>query len=110
MPQWVVLGYRHALTLDRVAYDDTRPFGRRHRSVVEDLSQPVDTMAVALEHPEAEARPLVDQRLHALDVEHTTGRLDFVVVDDGRQVGQAMLISTGGRLPDGAFIDLSVAH
>src|SRR5262249_11202411 len=110
MPRRIVLGYRHALTLDRVADDGARPLGRRRRSVAEDLPQRIDIVAVALEHTKAEARPLVDQRLHALDIEYTAGRLDLVVVDDGRQIGQAMLISTGGRLPDRAFIDLAVAH
>src|ERR1700730_795692 len=110
MPARIVLRHRNALALDRVADDGARSITRRCRRLTEKLPQLVDVVAVALGNAKAEARPLVRQRLHALDVEDAAGRLDLVVVDDRRQVGQAMLVGTGRGLPDRPFVDLAVAH
>src|ERR1700704_2480879 len=110
MPARIVLRHRNALAFDGMADDGARSITRRCRRLTENLPQLVDVVAVALGNAKAEARPLVRQRLHALDVEDAAGRLDLVVVDDRRQVGQAVLVGAGGGLPDRPFVDLAVAH
>src|SRR5882757_58926 len=110
MPARIVLGYRNALALDRMADDGARSITRRCRRLTENLPQLVYVVAVALGNAKAEARPLVGQRLHVLDLEDAAGRLDLVVVDDRRQVGQVVLVGAGGRFPHRALVDLPVTH
>src|SRR5882724_4397854 len=110
MPGRIVFSDRNALALDGVADDGTRPVGRCGRRITEDLPQFTDAVTIALEHPKTEAGPLVGKWLHTLDIEDTAGRLDLVVVDDRRQVGQVVLVGAGGRLPDRSLVDLAVAH
>src|SRR5882762_4157285 len=110
MPARIVLRHRNALAFDRVANDGARPIARRRRRLAEDPPQLIHVVAVALGHAKAKARPLVRQRLHILDLEYAAGRLYLVVVDDRRQVGQAMLVGARRGFPDRPFVDLTVAH
>src|SRR5262249_17401775 len=98
------------LAFHGVANDGAWPVAGRSRSRFERALQLSDIVAIALEHLEAEASPLVGQRLHVLDLEHAASRLDLVVVDDRREMRQAMLVGAGRRLPDRALVDLAVPH
>src|SRR5262249_8128439 len=57
-----------------------------------------------------ERPPLVEQRLEILDLTRRAGRLNLVVVDDRREIGQLVLAGAQRGFPDRAFVDLAVAH
>ena len=78
-------------------------------SLPQSLDNAIHVVAIDLEHGEAEAAPFVAKRLQVLDFAGAC-RLDLVVVDHGGEVGQLVLAGAHRRLPDGALIDLAVAH
>src|SRR5262249_13640319 len=52
----------------------------------------------------------VGKGLHILDLEYAASGLDLVVVDDGSEVVEPMLVRTGRGFPHGALVDLAIAH
>src|SRR3972149_2437460 len=67
-------------------------------------------VAVAPLHLPAGGRPLIGKRLRAHDVLDEAVVLDAVAVDDGSQVGKAVVRGSHRRLPALAFVQLAVAE
>src|SRR5262249_13140000 len=68
-----------------------------------------DVVAVDLGDREAEGAPFVGERLEVLNLASRPRRLHLVVVDDRREVRNAVLAGAHRRLPHRALVDLAVA-
>ena len=67
-------------------------------------------MAVDLLGGKTEGAPFVGQGFQILDLGIGSIGLQFVVIDQGGQVGQLVLAGAHGGFPHGAFVDLSIPH
>ena len=109
MPGVLALHERDALALDGVGDDDARAgalgLGKRNGGI-----KRRDVVAVALDDVPAERLPFLRQRVGRHDVVDGAVELDVVAVDDGNEIVELKLRRAHGRLPDGALVELAVAH
>src|SRR5215813_12660568 len=110
MPRGIVFGSRNAFAFDGVADDNPRSLRGRAHGGAQHLAQLRDVMSIAFRYVKPEARPLVGQWLHVLNLEHATCRLNLIVVDQHGEIAEPVLVGTSSRFPIRALVRLAVAY
>ena len=109
MPGGLTLHEGHALALDRVGEDHSR-YALAGHSRIERGIERREIVPVAAQHVPAEGFPLAGQVTQRHDFVGRAVELDFVPVHNGGEVIEPELHGRGGRLPDGALIELAVTE
>ena len=109
MPRDSVLHIGNAFAFGGVREEATGVAGSPRRGGQE-FAQLFVIVAVALAHFPTERAPFVGERFEGQRFGDGREALDFVVVDDGDKIVEAMVRRKKNRLPIGTFIAFAIAH
>jgi hypothetical protein len=90
--------------------DNRRGTVQLQRNAAEHGPQRGDVVPIHFRGAKTKRAPFVYERLQILNLARESCRLDLVVIDQGREVGELVLAGAQRGLPDRTFIDLAVAH